>query len=147
MYLLSEQDTYLLCHSVIIWADESLSPDQVSKIEKKRLKISNGKIWFNLGYCKYINSCLVFDIVRNVGVFDPYKCPNTDMLKLHGMVYETLMEDEENQIRGYVHIVDCTGLNLPYMTLFTPKEAVRIIKNAEVYNHKIYISAKQTKTN
>lgn len=48
------------------------------------------------------------------------------------MVYETLMEDEENQIRGYVHIVDCTGVNLPYMTLFTPKEAVRIIKNAEV---------------
>lgn len=66
------------------------------------------------------------------GVFDPYKYVNTDMLKLHGMVYETLMEDEENHIRGYVHIVDCTGVNLPYMTLFTPKEAVRIVKNAEV---------------
>lgn len=71
-------------------------------------------------------------LILDVGVFDPYKHPNTDMLKLHGMVYETLMEDEENQIRGYVHIVDCTGVNLPYMTLFTPKEAVRIIKNAEV---------------
>lgn len=70
-----------------------------------------------------------------IGVFDPYRYANTDMLKIHGMVYETLMEDEENQIRGYVHIVDCTGVNLPYMTLFTPKEAVRIIKNAEV---KIY---------
>lgn len=48
------------------------------------------------------------------------------------MVYETLMEDEENQIRGYVHLVDVTGVTLPYMTLFTPKEAVRIVKNAEV---------------
>lgn len=48
------------------------------------------------------------------------------------MVYETLMEDEENQIRGYVHFVDVTGVTLPYMTLFTPKEAVRIVKNAEV---------------
>lgn len=67
-----------------------------------------------------------------LGVFDPYKYSNTDMLKVHGLVYETLMENEENQIRGYVHLVDVTGVNLPYMTLFTPKEAVRIVKNAEV---------------
>lgn len=66
------------------------------------------------------------------GVFDPYTYANTDMLKMHGMTYETLMEDEENQIRGFVHIIDATGVNLPYMTLFTPKEAVRIIKNVEV---------------
>lgn len=74
-----------------------------------------------------------FDVIINVGVFDPYTYKNTDMLKLHGMVYETLMENEENQIRGYVHIVDCSGVSLPYMTLFTPREAVRIIKNAEVF--------------
>lgn len=54
------------------------------------------------------------------------------MLKIHGMVYETLLENEENQIRGFVHVVDAAGVNLPYMTLFTPKEAVRIVKNAEV---------------
>lgn len=75
---------------------------------------------------------LNLNIFGFTGVFDPYKYSNTDMLKLHGMVYETLMEDEENQIRGYVHFVDCTGVSLPYMTLFTPKEAVRIVKNAEV---------------
>lgn len=72
------------------------------------------------------------DMFCLTGVFDPYKYSNTDMLKLHGMVYETLMEDEENQIRGYVHFVDASGVSLPYMTLFTPKEAVRIVKNAEV---------------
>lgn len=44
------------------------------------------------------------------------------------------MEDEENQIRGVVHIVDAAGVNLPYMTIFTPKEAARIVKNAEVYH-------------
>lgn len=59
------------------------------------------------------------------------------MLKVHGMVYESLMEDEENQIRGYVHLVDVSGVTLPYMTLFTPKEAVRIVKNAEVNINKI----------
>lgn len=78
-----------------------------------------------------------------LGVFDPYKYANTDMLKLHGMVYETLMENEENQIRGYVHIVDCTGVNLPYMTLFTPKEAVRIVKNAEVNSTRQIIRSSQ----
>lgn len=47
------------------------------------------------------------------------------------------MEDEENQIRGVVHIVDAAGVNLPYMTIFTPKEAARIVKNAEVYHFNI----------
>lgn len=66
------------------------------------------------------------------GVFDPYKYPNVDLLKIHGLTYEVLLENEENQIRGFVHIVDGSGVNLPYMTIFTPKEAVRIVKNAEV---------------
>jgi len=70
-------------------------------------------------------------VITRPGVFDPYKFPNSDLLKIHGMAYETLMEDEENQIRGFVHVVDAAGVSLPYMTLFTPKEAVRIVKNAE----------------
>lgn len=70
-------------------------------------------------------------ILTRPGVFDPYKHANVDMLKVHGLTYETLMENEENQIRGFVHIVDASGVNLPYMTIFTPKEAVRIVKNGE----------------
>ncbi|XP_063702428.1 retinaldehyde-binding protein 1-like [Culicoides brevitarsis] len=65
------------------------------------------------------------------GVFDPSKYINLDMIKIFGICYETLMEDEENQIRGFVHVVDCAGLGLKHMTLFTPKEAVRIVKNGE----------------
>lgn len=67
-----------------------------------------------------------------IGVFDPYKHVNVELLKIHGVTYEVLMENEENQIRGVVHIVDAAGVNLPYMTIFTPKEAARIVKNAEV---------------
>lgn len=66
------------------------------------------------------------------GVFDPYRHQNFEMLKIHGMTYELLMECEENQIRGLVHIVDAVGIGMPYMTIFTPKEAARIVKNAEV---------------
>lgn len=54
------------------------------------------------------------------------------MCRIHGIVYETLMEDEENQIRGFVHFADGQGVGFSYLTLFTIKEAVRIVKNGEV---------------
>lgn len=53
------------------------------------------------------------------------------MVKIHGIVYETLMEDEENQIRGFVHVIDSTSIGLHYFTLFTPHEAYKIGKNME----------------
>lgn len=53
------------------------------------------------------------------------------MCRIHGIVYETLMEDEENQVRGFVHFNDGIGVSFPHLTLFTPKEAVRITKNGE----------------
>jgi len=54
------------------------------------------------------------------------------MCKIHAITYETLMEDEESQVRGYVHFTDGAGVSFPHLTLFTPKEAVRIVKNGEV---------------
>lgn len=71
-------------------------------------------------------------VFYRAGVFKPSVFLNYQLLKLHGIVYETLLEDEENQIRGCVHIVDSSGFGFNYLTLFTPKEAVRIARNAEV---------------
>ncbi|CAB0045103.1 unnamed protein product [Trichogramma brassicae] len=71
-------------------------------------------------------------IVARPGVFDPYKYTNADMCKIHGLTYEALMEDEESQVRGFVHFADGAGVSFPHLTLFTPKEAVRIVKNGEV---------------
>lgn len=56
------------------------------------------------------------------------------MCRMHGVTYETLMEDQENQIRGFVHYTDAAGMCLQQLTLFTPREAVRIVKNGEVFN-------------
>jgi hypothetical protein len=67
-----------------------------------------------------------------VAAFDPYKYTNADMLRVHGITYETLMEDELNQVHGYVHFADGAGVGFHYLTLFTPKEAVRIVKNGVV---------------
>lgn len=57
---------------------------------------------------------------------------NAEMCRMHGVTYETLMEDQENQIRGFVHYTDAAGMCLQQLTLFTPREAVRIVKNGEV---------------
>ncbi|CAH1107241.1 unnamed protein product [Psylliodes chrysocephalus] len=70
-------------------------------------------------------------IVTRPGVFDLYSFTNADMCRIHGIVYETLMEDEENQVRGFVHFADGQGVGFPYLTLFSIKEAVRIVKNGE----------------
>jgi CRAL/TRIO domain len=83
------------------------------------------------------------------GAFNPHKYRNYDMIKIHGIVYETLMEDEENQgklteilesfffidnsllVNGFVHIIDSSNMSLAHLTLFTPKEAYKIGKNLE----------------
>ncbi|XP_068619992.1 alpha-tocopherol transfer protein-like [Battus philenor] len=70
-------------------------------------------------------------IIYRPGVFDPYKYTNQDMCRVMAICYETLMEDEESQIRGLVHFADGGGVGFPHLTLFTPKEAVRIVKNGE----------------
>ncbi len=58
------------------------------------------------------------------------------MCHIHAITYETLMEDEENQVTGYVHLGDGEGFSFPHLTLFTPREAVRIVKNGEVSRKK-----------
>ncbi|XP_066582190.1 alpha-tocopherol transfer protein-like [Prorops nasuta] len=70
-------------------------------------------------------------IIARPGVFDPHKYTNADMCRIHAVTYETLMEDEESQVRGFVHFADGAGVSFPHLTLFTPKEAVRIVKNGE----------------
>ncbi|XP_059611401.1 clavesin-1-like [Phlebotomus argentipes] len=70
-------------------------------------------------------------IMHRPGVFNMQKHKNYDMLKVHALTYETLLEDEENQIRGFVYVVDAAKIGLQHLTLFTPQEAVRIAKNAE----------------
>ncbi|CAH0703717.1 unnamed protein product [Spodoptera exigua] len=70
-------------------------------------------------------------VIYRPGVFDPYKYTNQDMCRVMGICYETLLEDEENQVRGVVHYADGSGVSFPHLTLFTPKEAVRIVKNGE----------------
>lgn len=70
-------------------------------------------------------------VIGRIAPFDPSKYNNVDVLRLGAIFHETLMEDEESQVRGFVYVGDGKGVGFPYLTLFTPKEAVRLIKNGE----------------
>lgn len=64
--------------------------------------------------------------------FNPSKHLNWEVSKLVTYMFRALLEDEENQIRGIVHIVDTTGFGLNFMTVYAPRDSIRIYKNAEV---------------
>lgn len=63
--------------------------------------------------------------------YNPSKNINHDIIRYNGVIFETLLEDEENQIRGVVHVVDGSGLSLNYITVLTPQQSYRICKNGE----------------
>ncbi|RZC32955.1 alpha-tocopherol transfer protein-like [Asbolus verrucosus] len=73
-------------------------------------------------------------IIARPGVFDLELFTPGDMCRIHGIVYETLMEDEENQVRGFVHFADGQGVGFAYLTLFTIKEAKTLpMRHKEVH--------------
>lgn len=47
------------------------------------------------------------------------------------LLHETFMEDERTQVNGLTYFVDGEGVSMPYLTLITPKEAFRLVKNTE----------------
>lgn len=55
-----------------------------------------------------------------------------DVLRLMSLAFDMVMDDEENQIRGVVHISDAKGIRIPHFTVFSPQYMFRIGKNTEV---------------
>lgn len=60
--------------------------------------------------------CVLFS---NAGRFDPYKYTAADMARVHSMVVESLMDDPENQIRGYSYVNDESGLLMGHITMWS----------------------------
>lgn len=53
------------------------------------------------------------------------------MIKAHLIAYETLMEDPENQVVGFVHVGDTSGMSAAHVTAWNPSEFGRIVKWGE----------------
>jgi len=71
---------------------------------------------------------VIFHIPRYM---DPSRHSTEDVMKVIAITLETLIEDEENQIRGLTCIVDASGLSLAHMTFENPLETRRVINLCE----------------
>jgi len=69
--------------------------------------------------------CVMFSCA---GRFDPYKYTSADMARVHALIGESLMDDPENQIKGYSYVNDESGLLMGHMTLWSFSDIKRIIR-------------------
>jgi len=71
---------------------------------------------------------VIFHIPRYL---DPSRHSMEDVMKVISITIETLLEDEENQIRGLTCVVDASNLSLAHMTFWKPIELRRVINLCE----------------
>jgi len=71
---------------------------------------------------------VVFSVARNL---DPSRHSNSDAMRAHIITFEALLEDEENQVRGFTYIFDCSGLTLSHLSIWTPQEVGKVISICE----------------
>lgn len=57
-----------------------------------------------------------------------------DVLTLQTLTYEALLENEENQIRGIVHVVNVNRCGMRHFSVFSPQFLYQLSKSAEVNN-------------
>lgn len=78
-------------------------------------------------------------ILTCAGRFDPYKYTSVHMARAHSLVVECLMDDEENQIRGYSYCNDESGLTMGHISLWSLNDIRKIlqcIQNSTPMRHK-----------
>jgi len=71
---------------------------------------------------------VIFSVARNL---DPARHDNSDAMRAHILTFEALLEEEENQIRGFTYIFDCSGLTLAHLSIWTPQEVAKVFSICE----------------
>ncbi|KAG7201498.1 hypothetical protein KM043_004254 [Ampulex compressa] len=78
-------------------------------------------------------------ILSCAGRFDPYKFTSAQMARAHSLVVEALMDEEENQVRGYTHVNDESGLTMGHLSAWSLtdiRNMLRCIQNSTPMRHK-----------
>merc|ERR1719495_1880527 len=83
---------------------------------------------FVLPQCDSSGRRVIFHIPR---LLDTSSHSMDEVIKVIAITLETLLEDEENQIRGLSCIVDASNLSLSHMTFWNPIELRRVINLCE----------------
>ena len=111
---------------------------------------SFGKDWFNIldvtipSVEKLLDSGYIFPLIERdhgrriifsrPGIVDlTCSTAGNDCLMLLLLAGEALLDDEESQIRGIVHMIDHTGVSLSHFKMYSPQFAMRLGKNAEKF--------------
>lgn len=71
---------------------------------------------------------LIIGFARN---FNPDEHTSADMSRVHSITYETLQEDQQNQIVGFVHIGDFKGITTAHVACWNPTDFLRMMKWGE----------------
>ncbi|KAF7988467.1 hypothetical protein HCN44_001040 [Aphidius gifuensis] len=78
-------------------------------------------------------------ILSCAGRFDPYKFTSAQMARAHSIVVESLMDEEDNQVHGYIHVNDESGLTMGHVSAWSLtdiKNMLRCIQNSTPMRHK-----------
>ncbi|CAB3225893.1 unnamed protein product [Arctia plantaginis] len=70
-------------------------------------------------------------IVYNMSKFNPHKYNCWDMTRAHILVYDSLLESDLDQMCGYVHVGDGSGVTGAHITTWNPTDFARLIKWGE----------------
>lgn len=58
-------------------------------------------------------------MIYNLGNLDPTKYTSDDVFRLQECIYQTLFEDEESQVAGYVCVFDYSAITLQHCAMFS----------------------------
>ncbi|OXU31538.1 hypothetical protein TSAR_013254 [Trichomalopsis sarcophagae] len=71
--------------------------------------------------------------------FDPYKFTSAQMVRVHSLVVEALMDEEESQVHGYTHLNDESGLTMGHLSSWSItdiRNMLTCIQNSTPMRHK-----------
>jgi len=64
-------------------------------------------------------------VFSQAGAMDPARFSVSDIMRSLIMTFETLLEDEENQVRGFTYIFDEKCVSWSHLTIWTPSEVTK----------------------
>jgi len=70
-------------------------------------------------------------IFSRAAAFDPTKFNTSDMMRAHIMTFETLLSDEENQVRGFTYVFDEKSVSWSQLSLWSPSEVSKAFSCCE----------------
>ncbi|KAM3968984.1 retinaldehyde-binding protein 1 [Aphomia sociella] len=70
-------------------------------------------------------------IVYNMSKFNANKMTCWDMCRVHALIYESLLEDPIDQICGFAHVGDGSGVTGAHITAWNPTDFARMMKWGE----------------